>query len=34
MSAVTRIDGLEWLAECSKEGVRPDSDFYDEEEPG
>lgn len=33
MSAVKRIDGLEWLAEYSEEGVRPDSDFYDEENP-
>ena len=33
MSAVKHIDGLEWLVEYSEEGLRPNSDFYDERNP-
>lgn len=33
MSAVKRIDGMEWLAEYPEEELTPDSDFYDEENP-
>lgn len=31
LSAVKKIEGLEWLAEGGMEGISPDDDFYDEE---
>lgn len=33
LSAVKRIEGLEWMAEYSIEGIEPDEDFFDEKHP-